>query len=106
MDSIFWEWVNSKTLIIIKKSEFVPTEINEYIAKPVNCKSNEASVSVEILKKITPKETCSGFTQNVSLKIKCFWFPLSFDKTKTIFQGEINQITNFYMFRFSTDLTF
>lgn len=95
MDSIFWEWVNSKILIIINKSEFVPTEIHEYIAELVNCKSNEASVSVERLKKITPKEICSASTQNISLKIKCFWFPLNFDKIKNIFQSEINQISNF-----------
>lgn len=88
MDSIFWEWVNSKILIIINKSEFVPTEVNEYIAEPVNCESNEASVAVERLKKITPKEIRPGSTQNVSLKIKFFWFPLNFDKMKNLFQSE------------------
>lgn len=29
----------------------MPTEINEYVAEPLNCKSSEASVSVERLKK-------------------------------------------------------
>lgn len=50
MDSIFWQWLNSKIIIIIKGSEFVPTEINECIAEPLNFKDNEASVSVERLK--------------------------------------------------------